>query len=476
MTFRKFARVAIVALATLAAAVHTAAAAGLGPGAASPRVASRRLLVPVPVAAASGAPAWPPRAVWPGAVAAGEDTTLEVLRFTPYPLDSLDYLAMSEGEVSFSQDDWLRAPFGDDLLTDPDQWRSASGRTHRTGMGAEYNRVDGFRIALSHQIQRPETMLPRLGVRIEYSFGRERGGYGVQLEQPLAPPGRVAFGVSMVRRTDHSELQQMEDLENSLTFLFARQDFRDYFEREGFGAYVSWRVPDFSTVSLHLRNDEYRSLPADHHNRSWFNTDTPLRENPEVDEGQAHAGILRLERLAHRTGRTRSGLYHWIELERAGGGLKGDFEYTRLLADVRSVLRLTPASTLALRLVAGHTFEGALPRQKEFTAGGVDGLRAHDFSEFRGNEMALGQAEFVLGLWQMRNSMVEGGLHAIAFVDFGRAWSNPDHEFDLGRQHVQMDGGFGLATAEDGIRIYLARDLQDPGSDLVFSLRLQAPF
>ena len=147
-----------------------------------------------------------------------------------------------------------------------------------------------------------------------------------------------------------------------------------------------------------------------------------------------------------------------------------------VLADVRSVLRLTPASTLALRLVAGHTFEGALPRQKEFTAGGVDGLRAHEFSEFRGNEMALGQAEFVLGLWQMRNSMGEGGLHAIVFADFGRAWSNPDHEFDLGRQHVQMDGGFGLATAEDGIRIYLARDLQDPGSDLVFSLRLQAPF
>jgi outer membrane translocation and assembly module TamA len=195
-----------------------------------------------------------------------------------------------------------------------------------------------------------------------------------------------------------------------------------------------------------------------------------------VDEGQAHAAILRLERLAHRTGRTRSGLYHWIELERAGGGLKGDFDYTRLLADVRSVLRLTPASTLALRLVAGHTFGGALPRQKEFTAGGVDGLRAHEFSEFRGNEMALGQAEFVLGLWQMRNSMVEGGLHAIAFVDFGRAWSNPDHEFDLARQHVQMDGGIGLSTTDDGVRIYLARDLQDAGSDVVFSLRLQAPF
>jgi hypothetical protein len=32
--------------------------------------------------------------------------------------------------------------------------------------------------------------------------------------------------------------------------LLARTDHRDYFEREGGGVYLSWRVPDFSTVSL----------------------------------------------------------------------------------------------------------------------------------------------------------------------------------------------------------------------------------
>jgi hypothetical protein len=343
-------------------------------------------------------------------------------------------------------------------------------------MGVDYNRVDELRLTLSHQIQRPEVMQPRLGARIEYAFGRERTLYGVQIEQPLAPPGRLALGVSAVRRTDHSELQQMEDLENTLTLLFARQDFRDYFEREGYGAYLSWRVPDFSTVSVHVRSDEYRSLATNYGTRSWFNMDVTLRQNPPVDEGQAHSVILRLERLAHRTGRTRAGFYHWIDLEKAGGDLKGDFDYSRLLADLRSVLRLSPASTLALRVVGGHTFDGLLPRQKQFTAGGVDGLRAHDFSEFVGNEMALSQAEFTLGLWQMRNSMLEGGLHAIGFVDAGRAWSNPDHQWDLERQRIAVDAGFGLATSEDGVRVYFARDLQNPGSDFVFSLRLQAPF
>ena len=31
----------------------------------------------------------------------------------------------------------------------------------------------------------------------------------------------------------------------------------------GYGAYLSWRVPDFSSVSVHLRSDRYRSLPLD---------------------------------------------------------------------------------------------------------------------------------------------------------------------------------------------------------------------
>ena len=59
-----------------------------------------------------------------------------------------------------------------------------------------------------------------------------------------------------------------------------------------------------------------------------------------------HAELLYLL-SAHRTGRTRAGLYHWIELERAGGGLGGDFGYTRLLADVRSVLQSEVEHALA---------------------------------------------------------------------------------------------------------------------------------
>jgi hypothetical protein len=319
-------------------------------------------------------------------------------------------------------------------------------------------------------------MAPRVGARFEYSTGRRRALFGVQMEQPLLPRSRLAIGVSMSRRTDHSDLQQVDDPENSLALLFAAQDYRDYFDCDGFGAYVAWRVPDFSVVSVHFRDDSYRSLQAQGGPRSLFLRAHELRANPAVTEGLVHALLLRLERQTRRTATTRAGLYHWIELERSGYGLGGEYDYTRGLADLRSVLRLHPSTTLALRAVAGHTFSGWLPLQKEFTAGGVDGLRAHPFGDYRGNQLALAQAEYTVALWRVRPSGFDAGLHAIAFVDAGRAWQDDGPSWDLARQHILVDGGFGLATSEQNLRVYVARNLQRPRAGAVISVRLQRPF
>ena len=373
--------------------------------------------------------------------------------------------------------EWLRAPIGDHLLDHPDAWNSDHPkRGEDVDVAIDYNRVDLVRYGIRYQAQRPLTMHPRIGARFEYATGRKRTLYGVQLEQPLLPTARFVFGVSMVRRTDHSELQQVDDLENSLALLVARTDYRDYFEREGSGVYVSWRVPDFSTVSLHARRDQFRSLGVNDDVRSWFRLDRPLRPNPAIDEGETHSVVMRLERLAQRSSSTRAGLYHWIELERAGGELGGDFSYLRVLGDVRSVVRLSPASTLSLRAVGGTCTDGTLPRQKRFGVGGVDGLRAHTLNAFQGSQLALGQAEYTLGLWALRGVGFEAGLHAIAFLDAGTAWDDPGNRWDVQNQHFATDGGLGIATSEDDLRLYVARDLSDPDSKLTWSLRLHRPF
>ncbi len=409
-------------------------------------------------------------------------TRVDTLRFRPslHFFDSTGHepqLPEQELPVQAAEATWLRAPMGDHLLDPPDPWSAEEPmRTQKSVLTFDYNRVDPFRPGFHYQAQRPLTMYPRLGARIEYATGRQRTLYGIRMEQPLLPTARFVFGFGLVRRTEHADLEQVDDAENSLALLLARTDYRDYFEREGAGAYVSWRVPDFSTVSLHIRGDEYRSLPAYLGTRSWFHRSRPLRPNPAVDDGRTRSVVLRLERMARRSAATRAGFYHWVELERAGGDLGGDFDFLRLLADVRSVVRLSPATTLSLRGVAGSCADGALPAQKRFPVGGVDGLRAHAFRAYAGDQVVLAQAEYTVGLWALRGEGFEAGLHAIAFVDAGSAWSSPDARWDLARQHVATDVGFGLASGDDGARVYVARNLNDRGAGYVWSLRLQRPF
>ncbi len=411
--------------------------------------------------AALGAPGDPDSSAPP-------DTVPGVLEFTP------SSRAEEPADSAASPQVWLSAPFGERLLTEPEAWTGRRALT--TGPVLDYNRVDLLRFGLTAEAQAPRTMRPRVGARLEYSTGRRRVLYGFQLEQPLLRRSRLAVGGWASRRTDHPELEQVDDLENTLALLLFHQDYRDYFEREGYGGYLAWRVPDFSVVSVHLRSDEYRSLRVQDRTRSLFLRHRPLRANPPVDEGTIHAVAVRLEREARRTRSMRAGLYHWVELERAGRGLGGDFDYTRLLADLRSVLRLAPSATLALRGVAGSALSGELPFQKTFTVGGVDGLRAHPFAWSRGDQMALAQAEATVALWRVRPSGFDSGLHALVFLDAGRAWSDPAHRWSLGRQHVPLDGGLGLATSEQNLRVYVARDLQQRRARAVWSVRLMRPF
>jgi hypothetical protein len=422
------------------------------------------------------APAEPPS--WPDSAGA-EPMLGDTLDFSPPVWDD-----SSGAEPRIEDDDAIawegdgirpRTPFGDRILTDPEEWIRRGRGVANLSLPLTYNRVDQLAFSIAYEMQASWTHWPRVGARLGYSPGRRGPLYGLEVEQPLTR--HIAIGGSVVRLTDHNELHQVGDFENSLAFLLGRQDYRDYFGRQGYGGHVSARLGGVTTLGVHARNDRYRSLVARLGTQSLFHRSRSLRPNPPIEEGEAHRLLVRLERLAHRPLGAPAGLYHWIEFERAGHGWGGDFRYQRLLADARSVIRLSPAMTLAVRLVAGSHRSGDLPPQREFTAGGVDGLRGHSFQAFRGNQLAMVQGETMLGLWRLRRAgWFEGGLHAIAFLDAGRAWDNPDRHWDPLGQHFAVDGGFGLATAEDNLRVYFAKNLRDSDSDFVISARLRRPF
>jgi Omp85 superfamily domain len=428
------------------------------------------LVLLAPTQARAQSPADTARAAMPA-------DTAESLHFNPAQKDSAE--AAGHATRLSPEDDegaWRSTSYGDGLLTEIEPWHTAEHHHQDFDFLADYNRVDPLRLGFGWRLHGAEPYMPRIGARLEQAFGRNRTLYGAQFEQPLAAKGRIAAGVSLTRRTDHNDLQQISDVENSIAMLWSKADLRDYFEREGAGAYLAWRIPGFSTISAHVRTDQYRSLAVRDDANSLIHNNRPLRDNPAIDEGQSQSLLLRFERPTRKTPRARAGIYHWIEFERSGYGLGGDFRYTRGLADIRSVVSLSPAATMSLRVAAGHTFDGTLTPQKEFTLGGPDVLRAHAVDAFRGSHMALAQAEYDVALWRVQSHGMNGGLHALAFLDTGTAWNGGGSTWDVGRQKFAADCGIGLATSEDAVRIYCAKQLQDLNQDVVFLLRLQRPF
>ncbi len=413
---------------------------------------------------------WSPAA--PAAESAPGDSTAvsDSLIFKPLPEDSEQ---PDEPLVLNAYSGRRRTYYGDDLISEPG---TGPGGFYGFDVVGDYNRVDRVRLGLRYEIQPRDATLPRIGARAEYAFQRDRALYGVQLEQPFPKHAPLAIGVSMMRITDHFDLQHTDDVENSLTLAVDHMDYRDYFERESYGAYLSYRIPRITTASIRYRTDTFRSLPDEGKPWSVFDEDEPIRVNPAIDDGEARLVAWRFERQRYRHPGSESGFYHWIDIERAGRGMGGDFSYVRLLADLRSVVRLSPATTLALRGVAGHNASGTLPIQRQFTLGGVDGLRAHPNARYRADQIVLAQLEYTVGLWRLRSEYFDGGLHAIVFLDSGAAWSNPANEFDPDRQHFQTDAGFGLSTSEDNVRVYFAKNLLEPDSDFLVTVRLQRPF
>ena len=331
--------------------------------------------------------------------------------------------------------------------------RLARARTAATARASsrslDYNRVDLLRLGLGCRDPAARARMdPRLGARLEYATGRERALYGVQLEQPLLPPRPAR-----ARRLDGAAHRPQR----------AAAGRR---RREQPGAAV--RPPGLPRL---LRARGRRRLPvvarprlldrerarAQRHatarcalergTRSLFHRDRAAARQPADRRGRGRTPCCcgsSAWRSAPR--RTRAGLYHWIELERAGGGLGGDFDYTRALADVRSVVRLSPAATLALRAVGGTTLaRRAAGAEASSRVGGVDGLRAHAFAQYRGDQLAAGQAEYTIGAVARAPARLRGRPARDRVRGRGPG---------LGRRRAragtsagstsQVDGGFGL--------------------------------
>lgn len=348
------------------------------------------------------------------------------------------------------------------------------------GYGATLNRVDGFGLLLSQEL-RSRGLGPAIRVYEGYGFTSEEWSGAIEV---AVRPGlrNLELGARWADETIAWPLprQAISSEENFAAAFFAREDFSDYLRRRGQAAFLRYSKQDVASLGLTYLAESHDSRRRRVAEFGIFGGRERFDENPSVDEGDWNAIQLR----GYWTGGKDRSIWG-PDLRRAllvdviwsGGDLGGERWFTRVWAEHRGWIQISPAQSLGYRIQGGGTPQGVvasdqslLPVQWQFQAGGVGSLRGHRFQEFRGDRLILGTLEYGLD--------VDANARPVLFLDGGMAWNESDNRAGgiAGSGPLALDGGIGVLFGCDGLRVDVARDLRARRAPARVSLRLERSF
>ena len=294
-----------------------------------------------------------------------------------------------------------------------------------------YNRVEGFYLGFAQPKRLYWHSQPWLvsTASLGYGFANHTWRYSLGLYFPIYLEDQIIeIGGKGYSLTDSKDQWSFDRDENSLMAIVAREDFLDYFEREGFTVSAAWyyRGGDWmnARASVGYVHDTYGNMNRAT-NWSIFGGDKQFRPNPLINDGNINSlviggGISTLAGLDERT----NGWDVQLQYEMAGGFAAGDFEFTQLILDVRRYQPLGEHLNLNLRARTGMS-DGLVPQQRGFELGGPGTLPGYRFKEFAGSHVALLGAEFIVRSSIVGNARgwAKNVLHNTNIIFFANAGS-----------------------------------------------------
>ena len=392
--------------------------------------------------------------------------------------------------------------------------------------GGTYNRIEGLPIVFGPTLdlrtsRRSSARLDLRGILRTAGSDSRLADFGYEAR------GEFRLGRFGVAGEVYSKLAAIEDHPLSLSevgwssFLLQR-DYRDYFDRRGYGGALWVQATRSLRLEISRRRDDERSVRATDPWSLFRNSDR-WRRNPPIDDGHyITTGVqldfdTRNERYLPSTGWLVRGRFEHSStgdvapvdlprLVRPEVPLGRRYAFDRVLLDVRRYTRITPALRVNGRLRAEGWVEGdRLPVQRRVSLGGPDLLPGYDFRAFtcapRGfddpSELALcdrvvtAQVEvrtrvglnlgFRTGSRETGNRRFIGIEEAdlVLLADAGKGWLagsgpsqvRPDRIPSFGEWKV--DVGIGLDAGEVGA--YIAKAISE-GESVKFLVRLQRRF
>lgn len=392
-----------------------------------------------------------------------------------------EFVPSEEGGANFDVS-FLRVKHDELIVPRPAGYHDT--RAHVTGT---YDRVNQAALFGGLAYENFSELHPRLGFDLGYSVGRERWLYNVSVTQPIFGTGTLDLGVAAYRRNATPDIERVGDVENTLATLFFREDWRDYYEAEGFSATAGWNATLSQRLGARMRREDHRAVTK---TTDWglFGGGKRMRENPAMDEGELHALALTydLDTRNDESNPTR-GMLFGASYEWAGEEFGGDFRYRKGIVDVRRYQEISHGYFADLRVTGGHltrgerTMEtgttdfalshdvvtvdgwGAYPKQERFYLGGVGTMRATRYKSLAGDRMLLANAELRVEIFR--------DFQAAVFADVGDAWSSRNEDPEM-----HTDAGIGFQDSESSFRVNVAKKIDRNDDEIFVSARIRRMF
>ncbi len=363
------------------------------------------------------------------------------------------------------------------MLDHPDIWSKPSFLFDR--LAANYNRVDGLFLGIG---QRKEYFWS--GVEsfspygfAGYAFALHRWRYQAGLDKWFGNENRFEIGIEGHSLTDSKDYWIIGPKENSLYSVLAREDYMDYFSRDGMSVHIAQYYDMNSRAVLSFDVDKYSSL-SDMTNWSIFGGHKVFRPNPAVGEGWMRSVVLELQHRQYRGDTKRTG---WMADLRGETTVSGAFNFSMLTASVVRYQPLFRGVQLNMRF-RGGTSRGILPMQRVYQIGGFNTLNAFPYKEFTGNRLVLFNAEVLFNpeLFKRSSFFPLNTVTLILFGDVGEAQAAGNVGMTSGWNLITMNGlksdyGVGLGNGSGSFRIFLAWRT-DISASPTFGIRIARPF
>lgn len=354
-----------------------------------------------------------------------------------------------------------------------------------------YNRVEGLFLGFQspHKYfwdsERKVTLFGSIG----YAFSAHRWEFDIGISHQLNFNSNLfevgIEGHNSVSSRDH---WLISNLENSISAMFFKFDYKDYFLRKGFSSWISFnKESDIADLQARISylNDIFSSLQKNV-NWSLFRSKKNFRDNPDISEGNVKGISFTLS--LHRLDDIESNSSGWsfsVTTEFAGKLFKGDYNFNRYLIDLRRYQQISRYDDINIRLRFA-TSEGQLPLQHLYEIGGISTLPAYSYKEFIGNRLLLSNIEYIIngGVVTEESSFpfsLVNKFNLILFYDIGYINRVTDNEsFGKGFHSLKIssmisDWGFGIGTSDGRIRLAFAWKTDRKSSPNIF-IRMSRPF